>query len=116
MQDMTVAGSRPFGTPGRSTYRHGNAPEAMLLAARRLLAAGDPEAVGLREIARRTGVSAAAAYKHFVDKNDLMAAVAAEGFHELAAALRAAASNPIRPSRSASPTSNSPDRTGACSG
>jgi AcrR family transcriptional regulator len=94
MQDMTAARHRPFATPGRTTYRHGNAPEAMLGAARRLLAGGDPEAVGLREIARHTGVSAAAAYKHFVDKDDLMATVATEGFRDLSAALEAAAKQP----------------------
>jgi AcrR family transcriptional regulator len=69
-------------------------PEALLLAARELLDAGDADDVGLREVARRVGVSAPAAYKHFVDKDDLMATVATEGFRELASELRAAADGP----------------------
>ncbi len=81
-------------TPSRGTFHHGNVPEALLRAARQLLDAGDTEEVGLREVARRVGVSAAAAYKHFVDKDDLMATVATEGFRELAAELWAAADEP----------------------
>ena len=49
-----------------------------------------PEGVGLRETARRVGVSATAAYRHFDSKEDLLASVAAEGFRELAAAMKAA--------------------------
>jgi AcrR family transcriptional regulator len=94
MQDVTVPLARPLETSNRPTFRRGKGSEALLRAARRLLDGFDPEDVGLREIARRTGVSAAAAYKHFVDKDDLMASVATQGFHELARALRAAADEP----------------------
>lgn len=45
------------------------------------------QAVGLRETARRVGVSATAAYRHFTNKEDLLASVAAEGFQELGAAM-----------------------------
>ena len=78
------------GLQTRSTYRHGNVPKAMRSAARELLESGDPDAVGLREVARRIGVSATAAYRHFASKDDMLASVAAEGFLELATALRAA--------------------------
>ncbi len=47
-------------------------------------------AVSLRETARRVGVSAPATYRHFADKESLLAAVAAEGFRELGAELAAA--------------------------
>jgi AcrR family transcriptional regulator len=52
----------------------------------------------LRETARRVGVSATAAYRHFNNKEDLLASVAAEGFRELAAAMEAGAaeSDPLR--------------------
>jgi AcrR family transcriptional regulator len=40
------------------------------------------------------GVSATAAYRHFTNKEDLLASVAAEGFRELAAAMEAAAMGP----------------------
>jgi AcrR family transcriptional regulator len=72
-------------------YRHGNLPEAMRLAARVLLDEGGPDAVGLRETARRVGVSATAAYRHFSSKEDLLASVAAEGFCELSQSLEEAA-------------------------
>ena len=93
MTDNLHARSRASGA-ARSPDRRVDAPEGLLGAARSLLGAGDPEGVGLREIARLTGVSAAAAYKHFTDKDDLMATVAAKGFEELSAALRAAALEP----------------------
>ena len=75
-------------------YRHGNLPNAMRSAARAILDESGPEAVGLRETARRVGVSATAAYRHFSSKEDLLASVAAEGFRELVAAMEAAVSGP----------------------
>jgi AcrR family transcriptional regulator len=74
-------------TSQRSTYHHGHLRPALIAAARALLDEGGPEAVGLREAARRVGVSPTATYRHFRDKDDLLAAVAAEGFREFAAAL-----------------------------
>ncbi len=74
-------------TSERSTYHHGNLRPALIAAARALLDEGGPGAVGLREAARRVGVSPTATYRHFRDKDDLLAAVAAEGFREFAAAL-----------------------------
>jgi AcrR family transcriptional regulator len=69
-------------------YRHGNLPAALLGAARQILDENGLQAVGLRETARRVGVSATAAYRHFTNKEDLLASVAAQGFHELAAAMQ----------------------------
>jgi len=66
----------------RSTYHHGNLGPALIAAARELLDADGPGAVSLREAARRVGVSATATYRHFQDKDHLLAAVAAEGFGE----------------------------------
>ena len=51
-----------------------------------------PDGVGLRETARRVGLSATAAQRHFASKECLLASVAAEGFRELAAAMDAVAS------------------------
>src|SRR5271154_6828835 len=78
-------------------YRHGNLPAALLAAARQILDEDGLHAVGLRETARRVGVSATAAYRHFTSKEDLLASVAAEGFHELAGAMRSATrgANPL---------------------
>ncbi len=71
----------------RRPYRHGNVPNAMRAAARAILDEAGQDAVGLREAARRVGVSATAAYRHFNNKEDLLASVATEGFRELAAAI-----------------------------
>jgi AcrR family transcriptional regulator len=81
----------------RRSYRHGNLPAALLAAAREILDENGLQAVGLRETARRVGVSATAAYRHFTSKEDLLASVAAEGFHELAAAMQSASrgANPL---------------------
>jgi len=68
-----------------------------LVAAREILDENGLHAVGLRETARRVGVSATAAYRHFTNKEDLLASVAAQGFHELATAIHGAApaGNPL---------------------
>ena len=81
-------------TPAPRPYRHGNLPNAMRAAARSILDEAGPDGVGLRETARRVGVSATAAYRHFDSKEDLLASVAAEGFRELTAAMKAAAESP----------------------
>jgi AcrR family transcriptional regulator len=78
----------------RRPYRHGNLPNAMRAAARAILDEAGPDAVGLRETARRVGVSATAAYRHFTSKEDLLASVAAEGFRELTASMETAAAGP----------------------
>src|SRR5260370_9284273 len=68
-------------------YHHGNLREALLEAAIRLIAEVGPTAFTLREVARRAGVSHNAPYRHFRDRDDLMAAVAAQGFRELTQAM-----------------------------
>jgi len=72
-------------------YHHGNLREALLGAAIRLIAEVGPTAFTLREVARRAGVSHNAPYRHFRDRDDLMAAVAAQGFRELTRAMIEAA-------------------------
>jgi AcrR family transcriptional regulator len=71
-------------------YRHGNLSAALVAAAREILDEDGLQAVGLRETARRVGVSSTATYRHFTSKEDLLAFVAAEGFRELAAAMQGA--------------------------
>jgi AcrR family transcriptional regulator len=72
-------------------YHHGNLREALLRAAIRLIAEVGPTAFTLREVARRAGVSHNAPYRHFRDKDDLMTAVATEGYRELTEAMERAA-------------------------
>jgi AcrR family transcriptional regulator len=81
-------------------YHHGTLRPALVAEAVRLLAEGNPAALSLRELARRLGVSPAAPYRHFADKDALLAAVAQEGFEHLAAELDgAAAAHPHEPLR-----------------
>jgi AcrR family transcriptional regulator len=75
----------------RRPYHHGNLREALLQGAVRVIAELGPAAFTLREVARRAGVSHNAPYRHFRDKDALLAAVAAQGFRELTRAMREAA-------------------------
>jgi len=67
---------------------------ALLESAIRLIAEVGPTAFTLREVARRAGVSHNAPYRHFQDKDDLLAAVATQGYVELTDAMKASASEP----------------------
>lgn len=68
----------------RSTYRHGDLPRALSGAALELARSGGPNAVLLREVARRLQVSPAAIYRHFPDRDALLADVARMARGELA--------------------------------
>jgi AcrR family transcriptional regulator len=69
-------------------YHHGDLRSAALEQGLRLLEAGSAENISLREIARNVGVSATAIYRHFPDKESLLAALASVGFDQLAAEQR----------------------------
>ena len=75
----------------RDSYHHGDLKRALTSAALTLVAEKGPKGFTLTEAARRAGVSAAAPYRHFADKAELLATVAEQGFHELHADLTAAA-------------------------
>ena len=68
-------------------YHHGNLREALMKAALDLIAEKGPAGATFAEAARRAGVSPAAPYRHFRDRDELLAAVAAEGFERFAKAL-----------------------------
>lgn len=72
----------------RRPYHHGNLREALLQGALRVIAELGPAAFTLREVSRRACVSHNAPYRHFRDKDALLAAVAAQGFRELTRAMR----------------------------
>jgi AcrR family transcriptional regulator len=71
-----------------STYHHGELRQAVLQAAGEILEKEGLEALSVRELARRAGVSHNAPYRHIPDRASLHAALAAEGFEMLAHALR----------------------------
>ena len=74
----------------RDSYHHGDLKRALTSAALSLVAEKGPKGFTLTEAARRAGVSAAAPYRHFADKAELLAAVAEQGFRDLHADLAAA--------------------------
>jgi len=74
----------------RRGYHHGNLREALVAAARRLIAARGPAGFTLSEAARQAGVSAAAPYRHFADRDALLAELARRGFAEFDRRLSAA--------------------------
>jgi AcrR family transcriptional regulator len=80
-----------FCMPALRPYHHGNLKPALLQAAVTLIAETGPQGFTLREVARRAGVSHNAPYRHFRDKDELLAAVAAQGFERLNAAMNRAA-------------------------
>ncbi|MBL9013421.1 MAG: TetR/AcrR family transcriptional regulator [Myxococcales bacterium] len=75
----------------KAAYHHGDLRAALLRATTALVKRSGPEAVTMRAVAARAGVSEAAPYHHFADKRELLAAAAAEGFRALGAAMAAAA-------------------------
>ena len=69
-------------------YHHGDLRNALIQAGLELLAVGGAQELDLRKVARRAGVSHAAPYRHFADKQALIAAINEEGFHMLAERIR----------------------------
>lgn len=67
----------------RPNYHHGDLRATLLREATVMIREGGPEAMTLRKLAERSGVSRSALYHHFRDKNDLLCAIAADGFRQL---------------------------------
>ena len=84
-------------------YHHGDLAVALRRAAREILETEGLEALSLRSVARKAGVSHAAPYRHFESREVLLANLAIEGFAELKADIAKAASIP----------GETPDRIGA---
>jgi AcrR family transcriptional regulator len=68
------------GSHGRAGYHHGNLREALIEAALALIAANGSSGFTFAEAARQAGVSPAAPYRHFRDREQLLADVAQLGF------------------------------------
>jgi AcrR family transcriptional regulator len=75
----------------RRSYHHGDLAPALLAAAGELLEKQGITSLSVREVAKRAGVSHTAPYRHFPDREALLAALAAQGFGRLGEALREAA-------------------------
>lgn len=68
----------------RRGYHHGNLREALIDAALGLIARKGPEGFTFAEAAREAGVSAAAPYRHFKDREELVLEVARRGYEQFA--------------------------------
>ncbi|MCA9630454.1 MAG: TetR/AcrR family transcriptional regulator [Myxococcales bacterium] len=79
------------------SYHHGDLRRALLDATLELIDTTGPEAFTLRAAAKAAGVSDAAPYHHFADKEALLAEVATEGFQILSERLQAAAATQCHP-------------------
>jgi AcrR family transcriptional regulator len=86
--------------PTRSTFRHGDLRRALLDASIEMARAGGPDAVTLREATRQAGVVPNAAYRHFANQAELLAAVRSACIAMLARAIEAEM-NKLRPGKDA---------------
>jgi AcrR family transcriptional regulator len=75
---------------GRAGYHHGNLRQALIEAALALIPESGPLGFTFAEAARQAGVSPAAPYRHFRDRDHLLADIAQQGFDRFAEALTAA--------------------------
>ncbi|MGH3554749.1 MAG: TetR/AcrR family transcriptional regulator [Mycobacterium sp.] len=80
--------STSAGPDRRKPYHHGSLHSALVEASIALAREGGPDRVILREAARAAGVSHSAAYRHFTDREALLAEVSQHARHELAAEMR----------------------------
>jgi AcrR family transcriptional regulator len=62
----------------KKQYHHGNLREALIKAGMRAIAEHGPDGFSLRDVAKRAGVTPPAVYRHFGDKDELLAAIAVE--------------------------------------
>jgi AcrR family transcriptional regulator len=81
---MTPTRTRGPKPSSRRGYHHGDLKNALRAAGSALLARHGAQGLSLREIAVAAGVSHTAAYRHFADKEALLADLAEEGFRRLA--------------------------------
>ena len=75
--------SLEMATPSRRTYHHGDLPAALVEAALELIGEHGVQGFSVAEAARRTGVSISAPYRHFADRDELLAATAVRAQEEL---------------------------------
>ena len=90
--------SKPANKPPPKPYHHGDLHQEILCAACDLLEENNIASLSLRAVAKKVGVSHTAPYRHFKDKESLLAGVAAVGYKQLATQLALAVeSHPTDP-------------------
>src|SRR5436190_17051896 len=90
--------ARPARKP-LNTYHHGDLRDALVQAALGEVELGGPEAVNISALAKKLGVSQPAPYRHFADRDALLAAVTAEAFRQFSATLRESMAKPSKRSK-----------------
>jgi AcrR family transcriptional regulator len=88
---MSARATSKIAPAKKRAYHHGDLARALVTAALEVIGKRGPEAFTLREVAAAVGVTHGAAYRHFADKEALLAAVAEEGYRGLAQKLASAA-------------------------
>jgi AcrR family transcriptional regulator len=71
----------------KATYHHGDLRDALIASGVAMLRDVAPEALSLRELAKRAGVSHNAPYRHFADREALLGAICAQGFERMNASI-----------------------------
>ena len=69
--------------PRKKSYHHGDLKNALIAAGADILSKEGVSALSLRKVAQKAGVSHAAPYAHFADKQALIAAISTEGYKKL---------------------------------
>src|SRR6201985_2604895 len=83
----------------QNTYHHGDLRDALVQAALGEAEQGGPEAISIKALAKKLGVSQPAPYRHFADREALLQAVTAEAFRQFNTILRAAIDKPSKRSK-----------------
>ncbi|MBR0794707.1 TetR/AcrR family transcriptional regulator [Bradyrhizobium jicamae] len=76
------------------TYHHGDLRDALIQAALQEVELGGPEAISIKALAKKLGVSQPAPYRHFADRDALLEAVTAEAFRQFNVIMREAIDRP----------------------
>jgi AcrR family transcriptional regulator len=82
--------TQPQTTNAERAYHHGSLVEALIAAAVDLIAAEGVEALSLRDVSKRVGVSPGAPFRHFKNKTQLLTAVAEQSMSRLTQAIELA--------------------------
>src|SRR5258708_1784476 len=82
-----------------NTYHHGDLRDALVQAALAEVELGGPQAVNISALAKKLGVSQPAPYRHFADREALLAAVTAEAFRQFTATLCESMATPSKRSK-----------------
>jgi AcrR family transcriptional regulator len=82
-----------------NTYHHGDLRDALVQAALVEVEQAGPEAISIKALARKLGVSQPAPYRHFADREALLEAVTAAAFRQFSATLRESIAKPSKRSK-----------------